>query len=124
MIELNDESYIVGIWFSSDPVSNNNWMSGFIKDPDNLKRYKGWSRFRYNKDDKVFDSEDDKIWADLTAHEDQNEDDIINTMRLAQLELKSAYPDTDEIIVKGRLKKLMKLARGKSWMNMKASGGE
>lgn len=122
MIELNDESYIVGIWFSSDPVSNNNWMSGFIKDPDNLKRYKGWSRFRYNKDDKVFDSEDEKIWADLTAHEDQNEDDIINTMRLAQLELKSAYPDTDEIIVKGRLKKLMKLARGKSWMNMKASG--
>jgi hypothetical protein len=41
-IEINEKSYIVGLWFSSDPITENNWLACIIRDPENPKKYKGW----------------------------------------------------------------------------------
>ena len=55
MIELDDKSYIVGMWFSSNKKTNDDWMSCIVRDPKDPTRFKGWSRFRTTKDAKIWD---------------------------------------------------------------------
>lgn len=119
MIELDDKSYIVGMWFSSNPVTNNDWMACVIADPERPGAFKGWSRFRTRKDDKIWDSEDEKRWTIIQSAEGHDEQFMIKTMREMQETLKCAFPDIDKIIVKGNLKKLMRLSDGHDWLNMK-----
>lgn len=119
MIELNDKSYIVGMWFSSNPLNNNDWMACVVKDPDNPERYKGWSRFRYVKDSKIWDSEDEKSWTTLKTTDKKTDDEIIEMFNMMQEHIKAGYPDTDKIIVKGSLKNLMELSEKHPWLNIK-----
>lgn len=119
MIELDDKSYIVGMWFSHNPVTNNDWMACVIRDPENPKQWKGWSRFRTTKDAKIWNSEDEKRWTSFRSGEGQTEEHMIQTLNETQEHLKCAYGITDKIIVKGTLKKLMKLSKGHDWLNMK-----
>jgi hypothetical protein len=118
-IELDDKSYIVGVWYSSDPETLNNWLSCVIRNPDNPKTFKCWSRFRYVKGDKIFDGEDEKNWTTFISNEGHSESDLIALMRDAQEEIAPGYPDKDKIIVKGNLEKLMRLAKDKDWMHLK-----
>jgi hypothetical protein len=118
-IELDDKSYVVGMWFSSDPKTNNDWLACMIKDPNNPKKYKGWSRFRYTKDDKIFDSEDEKSWTNFESSDTNTEDEIIAIMDSMQNAIETGYPVKDKMIVKGSLKKLIELSKSKSWMNIK-----
>jgi hypothetical protein len=119
MIELNDKSYIVGIWYSSCPKTYNNWLACAIKDPENPNRYKIWSRFRYAKGDKIFDGEDEKSWTTLYTKENIQESNVIDNLNEGQLAIKEGYPEMDRIIVKGELKKLVKLSKDKEWMHMR-----
>ncbi len=119
MIELDDNSYIIGVWFSSNPVTGNNWLAAVVRDPENPQKYKGWSRFRYIRDTKVFDSDDEKSWTTFYSQEGQTEDDMIDFMDKAQIEIEQGYPDKDKIIVLGSLKELMELSKDKEWMFMK-----
>lgn len=118
-IELDDKSYIVCIWFSSHPVSLNNWLACVVRDPDNSKKYKGWSRFHYVKDDKIFFGDDEKSWTIFHSQESQNEEDMIKFMDMSQLVIREGYPEMDKINVKGSLKDLIPLPKGKYWMHMK-----
>ena len=118
MISLDDESYIVGMWFSSCPKTENNWLACVVRDPKKPKAYKGWSRFRYVKDNNVFDSDDEKSWTTFDVQENTSQERIIEILRQMQDAIKEGYPDMDEIIVKGGLKKLIPLAKGKPWMNI------
>lgn len=119
MIELDEKSYIVGMWFSSNPVTHNDWMSCIVRDPKDPTRFKGWSRFRTTKDAKIWNSEDEKKWTQFASQEGHTEQYMIDTMNATQEHLKAAYKDTDKIIVKGGLKKLMKSSEGHDWLNMK-----
>lgn len=118
-IQLDDKSYIVGMWFSSNPITNNDWLACIIRDPEHPNRFIGWSRFRYTKDDKIFDSEDEKIWTNFSSAEGATEQQMIAYLGIMQRGIEEGYPHMDEIIVKGDLKKLMKLAENKPWMNIK-----
>ncbi len=124
MIELDDKSYIVGMWFSSNPVTNNDWMACVIADPDRPGCFKGWSRFRKTKDDKIWDSKDEKTWTQFQSAEGHDEDFMIKTMREMQQTLKGQFKDIDKIIVKGNLKKMMRLSKGHPWLNMKQATEE
>ncbi len=119
MIELDDKSYIVGMWFSSNPKTNNDWMSCIIADPNRPGFFKGWSRFRTTKDAKIWDSEDTKKWTQFASQEGHTEEFMIETMNATQQTLKVAYQVTDKIIVKGSLKDMIKLSKGKDWLNIK-----
>ena len=118
-IELNEDSYIVGMWFSSNPKTNNDWMACIIRDPENPKCFKGWSRFRYTKDSKIFDSDDEKSWTYLQSGENATEEEMIASMVAAQNLIEPGYPDKDCMIVKGGMAEFFQLANGKSWMNVK-----
>jgi predicted DsbA family dithiol-disulfide isomerase len=119
MIELDDKSYIVGIWFSSSISTNNDWMACVIRDPENPACYKGWSRFRTAKDDKIWDSEDEKRWSKFKTQEAKTEEEIIKHMNDVQQSLSAAYRNTDKILVKGNLKKMIGLSKDKDWLNIK-----
>jgi hypothetical protein len=122
-IEINEESYIVGIWFSSDPETNNNWLGCVVRDPENPTGFKGWSRFRYAKGDGIWDNEDKKSWYTFKIDKNIDEDGVIELMEKI-LNMPQAYSFKDRIIVKGSLKKLMKLSKSKIWMNIKQVSAE
>jgi hypothetical protein len=118
-IKLDDKSYIVGLWFSHNPTTKDDWLSCVIRDPENPKRYKGWWRFRYQKDDKIFDSVDEKKWAEFYSKEDINDEEIICITEKVQKILQFQFSEIDKIIVQGNLEKFMELSKEKNWMNLK-----
>jgi len=60
MIELNENT--LGIWSVSLPVPGD-WMGTLQRDGERLKLI---CRFRWYRDDKTFDSEDEKRWYEVT----------------------------------------------------------
>lgn len=119
-IELSEESYIVGVWYSSCPKTNNNWLACFVKNPENPKKYKGWSRFRYSNGPEIFDGHDEKSWTALSSNdENKTDEDIIEFMDKMQNLIEAGYPEKDQIIVKGGLEKLIELSKDKPWMHMR-----
>jgi hypothetical protein len=117
MIKLDDKSYIVGVWFSSNPISNDNWLACIIRKPDNPKEHLGWYRFRYSKSADPFSGEDEKNWFQIGFNENMKEDDFIDVMNEAQARIEEGYPEQDCVIVKGDLKKLIELTKDKPWMH-------
>jgi len=120
MIELDDESYIVGFWFSSNPLSLDSWLACVIRDPDNPTKYKGFYRFRYKIDDKVFDSSDEKKFVDFTSEGNKTDEDMIQLFDNVQASLEFVYTEKDRIIVKGDLEKLLSLSKDKYWMHIRS----
>src|SRR6185369_1493117 len=118
-IELDDKSYILGTWFSSNFLNNNDWLGCVIKDHDNHKKYKGWSCFRYTRDNKIFDNSDEKSWTTFTSEEEKTEEDMIRFMTLAQKEIEPGFPVMDHLMVRGSLAELIELSDTKDWLNMK-----
>lgn len=90
-----------------------------VRDPENPNRFMGWSRFRYVRDEKIFDSEDKKSWTNFSSSEGATENQMIAYLTIMQRGIEPGYPEMDHIIVKGDLKKLMALAKDKPWMNIK-----
>lgn len=116
-IEIDEKSYIVGVWFSSCPVTDNNWLACVIRDPENPDSYKGWSRFRYIKGDAIFDGEDEKSWTSFSC-EGITEEKCIANLDEIQNGIAQGYPKKDKVIVKGDCLKMMELTKDKEWMHM------
>ena len=120
-IEINDESYIVGIWFSSNPETGDDWLALIIRDPDNPKAYKGFSRFRYTKGKQTTGFDDEKSFTYFKSDKKHAEDDLIDLMDLSQRTIERGYPEKDKVIIKGDSNKFRELLKDKSWMNMYAA---
>jgi len=58
MIELNDKTRVHGFWFCG--MDGIDWLAVVIKQGDGA--WEAIWRFRYHKDDKHFDSNDEKMW--------------------------------------------------------------
>ncbi len=114
MIELDDNSYIVGIWFSSCPKTGNDWMGCLIKNPEDSTNYQGWSRLRYVNTKSS--GEDEKIWRHFTTKDNESEEEMIKFMDLTQSRMDEVYSVQDKIIVKGSLSKLISLSKDKDWL--------
>lgn len=118
-IELDDKSYIVGMWFSSNPNNNDDWLGCVIHDPKKPGCFKGWSRFRYAKSGKIFDNDDEKSWTTFYSREGDTEQTMIDFMTMAQKQIEPGFPVIDNLMVRGTLKDLIKLSDTKDWLNMK-----
>ena len=72
MIELNDNTYCLGIWWLE--ATGVDWLAAVTREGDGplTLRY----RFRYHRDDRAFDSADEKSWWTFTCPTD-DEDRII-----------------------------------------------
>jgi hypothetical protein len=119
MIELTESTYIVGFWFASDPRTGNDWMACVIAHPEKKNHYKGWYRFRYRKDDRIFDNEDEKKWATFESKEEQTEKEVILNIDMAMEGISVRYKDVDKLMVQGNLDKFIKLSDTKKWLNLK-----
>jgi hypothetical protein len=58
MIELNNRTRVHGFWFCG--MDGMDWLAVVIKQGDGA--WEAIWRFRYHKDDKHFDSNDEKLW--------------------------------------------------------------
>lgn len=118
-MELNDNTYLIGIWFSSNPHTLDSWLCHAIKDPDNPDKYKVFYRFRYKKDDKIFNSEDEKNHYEFGFNDTQSEDYIIDFIDKIQSLIEPGYPEKDKIIIKGNVDKMFSLCKDKPWFNIR-----
>lgn len=124
MIEFDNKTYILGFWYSNDPQTNNNWLCCIVRDDASDGDWKGWYRFRYKKDEKIFDSDDEKSWVMLNGRKDKNmqkktEDEITGFMFDMQSAILLMYSQPDYLIIKGGISDLMEKAKTKDWMNIK-----
>src|SRR5271156_245175 len=90
-IELDDKTYIVGFWFAEMTTGHSN-LTCFYKD-DKDAELKGITRIRLKKDDKIFNSEDEKKWYDMKMTNPDyplTEEEIIKRMAGAQKTFKLA----------------------------------
>jgi len=115
MIVINDKSYILGIWFSSHPVTKNNWMAFIMKDPENDQTYKLDYRFYDAKDES-------KSWTNATFQLSEKqkldwEEIIFSHLEEVQNRFEKEYPEKDKLIVQGNSEKLFSLAKEKKWLN-------
>lgn len=117
-MKLDNKSYIVGLWFSSDPKNNNDWLGCVVRDSKNHSKYIGFSRFVYKKYNNIFNTDDEKSWTDFTSQENQSEQDMIDLMERLQLIISPGYPVKDSFIVKGTFESLVKLSGSKDWIKM------
>lgn len=117
-IELDSNTYILGFWFCSDLQTGNDWLCNVIRDPAD-GGWKGKYRFRYRQDEKLWDSEDRKVWYDFKPVANDTEEKIIQVLDDFQKQVSIIFMETDKIIVQGDMKKLFKLAKGHDWMNIK-----
>lgn len=118
-IELDDKSYILGMWFSSNPKNNDDWLGCVIRDPDKPGCFKGWSRFRYAKGPGIWNNDDEKSWTTFYSREGDTEQTMIDFMNLAQKNIEPGFPTIDCLMVHGSLKELVALSGTKDWLNMK-----
>jgi hypothetical protein len=118
MIEIHEKTYILGFWFCEDPKTLNNWLYAVVKNPED-NHWRCNYRFRYSKDDKIWDSDDEKSWWKMKIPLKETEESIIEKTNLVQSVIALRFPYTDKIIVKGDIKKLFTLSVGHPWMNIK-----
>lgn len=118
-MQLNENTYLIGIWFSSNPSTLDSWLGYAIRDPDNPDKYKIFYRFRHKKDGQIFDSQDEKYHYGFLSNDGQSEDDIINLIDQIQSSIELAYPEKDKVIIKGDVVKMFSLCKDKSWFHIK-----
>jgi len=119
MIEIDENSYVVGMWWASDPVTNNNWLCCVQRSKTNPKCFEGHYRFRYHEDDKIFDSKDRKSWVSFVSKEDEKEEEVIKSINILQSVVALKFPEIDFIPGGGCIKKFFEIAKTKPWMHMK-----
>lgn len=120
MIKLDENSYMVGIWFASSTKTGNDWMAYLIADPENKGLFKIYMRTRYKKDEKIFDSKDEKSWMIATSKEGDDEEFMINMLDTMHQASRMAYDELDKIIIKGDVVKMMEMAKDKDWIHLKS----
>jgi len=76
MIEFNEDTYCLGIWYLQGHRSD--WLAAVTRDGNGplVLRY----RFRRYRDGKAFDSDDEKSWWQATCPNGGSEDEIIRVV--------------------------------------------
>jgi hypothetical protein len=68
VIELNDRTRVHGFWFCGGPGVD--WLAVILKQGDGA--WEAIYRFRFHKDDKHFDSDDERSWYKIAPRADGN----------------------------------------------------
>lgn len=117
-IELVKQSYVLAQWFAENEAGDDFMMCVYKKDKLDLN-FVGKYRFRYRKDDKIFDSEDKKVWYTINFFNEAEQlilmkmDYFINNLIAAK------FKKVDKSIVQGDTAKWIELAKKTTWCNMK-----
>jgi hypothetical protein len=115
MIELNESSYVLGLWFIQWDECN--WMCCAYRDGDEAD-WKIRYRFRYFADDRVFDSDDRRSWYGVTVSSRVLESEMAQKMEAFALLVSIARnAPIERLIVHGSINKLTELARDSPWFH-------
>lgn len=114
---LDENDYIVGVWFAYDKDGNSLFM--IIKRGDSQNSWKGSYVFRYKEDNKVFDSKDRKSKYNMVI-KDTTEDELINKIHKTFDYMSRFFTENKDFVeVKGNPKKMIELCKDKEWFNFK-----
>jgi hypothetical protein len=114
---FTDKSYILGVCYQETMDGLINYLTAFWKEDG---KWIGLQRKRIVKDDKIFDSNDEKIWTSLTPKRpDVTEDEIIEMIDLLHEFANIFGLKSDILLVQGNTEKFLELAKTKTWMHIK-----
>lgn len=118
MFEFTKDSYILGIWFSSNK-NNEDWMCAVQKEKDS-DTWNGKYRTRIAKDGRIFDHDDEKRWVSFKS-KDKTEEEMIRIIDDLQAAAGLVYPDKDKLMIQGDINTFMEKITnsGKDWLHMK-----
>lgn len=113
---FDEKSYILGFWYSETPNELINHLTYFWKENN---KWHGLMRTRIVKDNKIFDSDDEKSFTNITPKESKTEDELISIMDEIQEMAALRGMKTDSLLIRGGSDKLLELAKTKPWMHFK-----
>lgn len=117
-MRFEKDDYIVGIWFLE--FHDKNILYNMKRNKEG--KYIADIRFRYFKDDKIFNSSDKKSSYNISPDKDLTEKEVINDARKIFKEIikeeKNKKYFYDELLIQGDVKKFFELAKAKSWMHI------
>jgi hypothetical protein len=121
MALLNIDEKTVGIWFLA-LTDDCDWMCG-VSETEPEKKYQINYRFRYHKDDKVFDSADEKSSYGVKASCTRSF--AIATVRhiASEMKAKGAIGEIDELLMQdGDVDRFLKEFRDKPYVYIRVEG--
>lgn len=119
MIEFKPDSYIVGLWYSENPQTLDNWMCAVWKDKDD-ERWNVFYRMRYKKDDKIFDSKDEKSWYGFACSGKTQEYQMIKTIDdMQRIGISIMMPKHDRLLIQGGFNDFLEKGKDKKWLHLK-----
>lgn len=121
MIELTEDSYIVGFWFSSDE-DGNDWLCCIIKRKGESE-WKGWFRTRERKDDKFANSDDVKRWVKFTMDaNEESEDEVIKVGDRMQALASELFPFPERVLIHGGIQEMIEKTKNVDWFQTRQFG--
>lgn len=115
-MQFEIDDYILGVW-QADGLDSNFLM--FVKQDKESNSWIGEYRFRYFKDEKIFDSEDDKSRTVFKA-KNKSEAEMLGSVNALFLVIQMKYPiNPNFTLVQGDFKKMLKLICEFPWFNCK-----
>lgn len=115
-MEIKPNDYILGMWFAED-MEGNNFLASVKK---TTEKWECEYRFRYIKDDNIFDSKDEKSFYRFTVGIEAPEEQVKGAMEMLFKCIKIKYNKFSEaVLVQGNVDKFFKAVEGKPWCNMK-----
>ena len=121
-MEIREDDYILGFWFA-EAENGDNWLMLLLRRGE---KYIGQYRFRYKKDDKVFDSKDEKSFYSFSAKtKDIAEGEMIKKINQIFEIVKLRYPLRAKYIeVKGDIHKFSYLGAQEDFFHIKTGSKE
>lgn len=115
-MELEKGDYILGYWIASDK-DNNNWYMMV------LKRNNKWHTeytFRYHKDEDTWSGKDEKNVYKWEIDGNKSDEEILLNINVLFNNIKERFNDfNDFFLVKGGIKKFLKMAKTKHYLHLK-----
>lgn len=122
-MDFKQEDYVLGVWFA-EKKNGDNWLMTIKQKQGTTDCWEGEYRFRYKKDDKIFNSEDEKNVYSLGI-DGESEDQIVEKLNGLFEVIKTEYTAHSEYVeIKGGMEKFMFRLAQCPWSNIKRFSGK
>jgi hypothetical protein len=130
MITLDSEHPPVGIWMMNLDAINADFLAALTGVKDKPREFHLDYRFRYHRDDKVFDSEDEKHWYHVEFLDIQEDDAIAKVrdvvLKIGQIpgwDTEEERPTLDELLYRdyNDFHRFMEAFQNRPWAYVKSN---
>lgn len=106
-MKLEQDDHIIGVWVAQDKVHNNFLMMLLRRDDQYICNY----RFRYVRDDKIFDCNDERSCYGVTISATESKTEVLSKLHSIFDVIKTHYPSAEYFQIEGSFSDFIDFAR-------------